>query len=111
MKRLTPQDLQGSGGSLVLVDVRSREEYDAGHLDGARHIPLSGLPARLGELPSGLPVVTYGNMFHPGSSRGEKAAAQLQELGFDVGVLEGGYPARQGAHPETLPLEEPQEST
>jgi len=40
-------------GSLVLLDVRRRAEWEASHLRGAVHIPLHELPARLGEVPDG----------------------------------------------------------
>jgi hydroxyacylglutathione hydrolase len=39
--------------SLVVLDVRSRSEWDGGHVDGAVHIPLPELPARLAEVPPG----------------------------------------------------------
>ncbi len=35
----------------LLVDVREKEEWDAGHMPGAVHIPLGEIPDRLGELP------------------------------------------------------------
>jgi len=34
----------------LLVDVRTPEEYSAGHIDGAVNIPVAELEARLGEL-------------------------------------------------------------
>ena len=34
----------------VILDVREDYEWDAGHVDGALHIPLEQLPERLGEL-------------------------------------------------------------
>jgi rhodanese-related sulfurtransferase len=37
----------------VVVDVRSRDEWDAGHLDGALHIPLPELAALVDRLPPG----------------------------------------------------------
>jgi hypothetical protein len=43
----------------VLVDVRPREEYDAGHIEGARSIPLAELERRLAELPPDTEVVAY----------------------------------------------------
>ncbi|HYF28329.1 MAG TPA: rhodanese-like domain-containing protein [Baekduia sp.] len=46
-------------GSL-LVDVRERAEWDAGHARQALHVPLGGVPARLAELEAeadGRPVV------------------------------------------------------
>lgn len=46
-------------GRATLVDVRPAEEYRAGHLPGARSIPLPELPHRIGELPRRRPVVAY----------------------------------------------------
>jgi rhodanese-related sulfurtransferase len=43
----------------VVLDVRPRSEYAAGHLPGAVHIPLEQLTDRLGELPSDREVVVY----------------------------------------------------
>jgi len=40
-------------GSLVLLDVRRRSEWQAAHIDGAVLIPLHELAARMGELPDG----------------------------------------------------------
>src|SRR5213082_3128178 len=39
-------------GDVVLVDVRPEEEFAAGHIDGARSIPLDELEQRLAELPA-----------------------------------------------------------
>ena len=36
---------------MTVLDVRRRLEWAAGHLDGALHIPLPDLPARLGDVP------------------------------------------------------------
>jgi hydroxyacylglutathione hydrolase len=38
---------------LMVLDVRRRSEWETGHIDGALHIPLHELPARLGEIPRG----------------------------------------------------------
>jgi|SRR5581483_2201186 len=46
-------------GDVILLDVRPQQEYEAGHLSGARSIPLDELPARLAELPADLLIVTY----------------------------------------------------
>jgi rhodanese-related sulfurtransferase len=43
----------------TVIDVRGAEEYAAGHLPGALHIPGDELPARLAEIPRDRPVVTY----------------------------------------------------
>ncbi len=83
----------GSGDPQVVIDVRSAEEYEAGHVPGARRIPLDQLPGRFAELPAGRPVVTYCTMRHRGDSRGERAAALLRERGFQARALDGGLPA------------------
>ena len=44
-------------GRVTLVDVRPAEEFEAGHLPGARSLPLADLPDRLRELPRARPVV------------------------------------------------------
>ncbi len=44
----------------LLLDVRSPEEFAAGHLEGALNIPVDALEARLDELgPKERPVVVY----------------------------------------------------
>jgi hydroxyacylglutathione hydrolase len=44
---------------LVVLDVRSAEEYAAGHIPGSRHIPLGHLPERLKEVPTDQPVLVH----------------------------------------------------
>ena len=46
-------------GEAVLVDVRAKQAYDAGHAKGAVSLPLSDLPSRAGELPKDKLVITY----------------------------------------------------
>jgi rhodanese-related sulfurtransferase len=46
-------------GEVVVVDVRPRLEFDAGHLPGALSIPLEELSERLGELDMNTTVVAY----------------------------------------------------
>ena len=46
-------------GDVVLVDVRPAEEYEAGHIEGARSIPIEELQSRLAELPADREVVAY----------------------------------------------------
>ncbi len=47
------QQRRVAGGGVVVLDVRRDEEWRAGHLDGAVHIPLHELPHRLPEVPPG----------------------------------------------------------
>ena len=46
-------------GDVVLVDMRPQVEYEAGHIDGARSIPLEELARLLTELPPDTEVVAY----------------------------------------------------
>jgi len=42
-----------------LVDVRQPEEYESGHLPGARLLPMAELKDRLGDLDRSKPTITY----------------------------------------------------
>ena len=77
----------------TIIDVRSPEEYAEGHVPGAVNIPMDELEQRLDEVPQDRPVVPYCNMYHPGSSRGERAAMLFQAHGYEANTLEGGFPA------------------
>ena len=46
-----------ASGQVTVVDVRAADEYAAGHLVGAVHIPLGRLEERLGELDLSRPLV------------------------------------------------------
>lgn len=46
-------------GEVVVLDVRPREEYAAGHIPGAVSIPLDELADRLGDIPADQEIVAY----------------------------------------------------
>jgi phage shock protein E len=64
----------------LLVDVRSPTEFQAGHIEGARNIPIDTLSARLGEL--GPPASTSVVVYCQSGGRSTKAAAILRDAGF-----------------------------
>lgn len=73
---------------LQVVDVRAPDEWSAGHLAGALHIPLAALPDRLAELDSTSPVVVHCK----GGGRSAIAASFLEANGFNqVANLAGGF--------------------
>jgi phage shock protein E len=88
-------DVAAEQADAVIIDVRDAAEYAAGHVPGARNIPLGALADHLDELPHDRLVLTYCNMHHPGQSRGERAAAFLSDQGFDAAALAGGFSAWQ----------------
>lgn len=65
---------------LVVVDVRTGEEYAAGHVPGAVNIPYTQLPARISELPGAASrdIVLYCTV----GMRAERAATRLREHGY-----------------------------
>jgi rhodanese-related sulfurtransferase/DNA-binding transcriptional ArsR family regulator len=77
-------------GEVTLLDVRPAEEYRAGHLPGARSIPLPELRARLGEIPRGREVVAYCR--GPYCDMASEAAAVLRTAGYHASHLDLGAP-------------------
>lgn len=63
----------------ALLDVRSREEFAAGHLEHAIHIPVHELGARIAEVPRGRVVV-----YCRSGGRSAVAAQMLREAGRQV---------------------------
>lgn len=48
-----------AGAEVVVVDVRSKEEFDQGHIPGAISIPYGEIEARYRELPRDKEIITY----------------------------------------------------
>jgi len=65
--------------SPLLLDVRKKTEFEAGHLPGARHVFLGYLPDRLDELPKDKTIVT----FCGSGQRAIIAASILRKNGFE----------------------------
>src|ERR671935_2364338 len=80
-------------GDVVLVDVRPEEEYAAGHITGARSIPLEELERRLAELPARLEVVAYCR--GPFCAYAHEAVRQLRAAGRHARRFEDGWPEWQ----------------
>jgi len=60
--RITPQELKeklDANEDVIVVDARSRKEYDSVHIPGALSIPLSEIEERHGELPQEGEIVLY----------------------------------------------------
>ena len=82
----------------IVLDVRERREWKAGHAPGSKNIPLSTLPKRMGELVANR---RYAVVCRSGS-RSRSAVAQLRSAGVDVVNVKGGMNAWRRAG---LPLE------
>jgi rhodanese-related sulfurtransferase len=77
-------------GDVVLIDVRPTEEYEAGHIDGARSIPIDELEQRLAELPPDREVVAYCR--GPFCAYAHDAVRRLQADGRPARRLQDGWP-------------------
>ncbi|HOE66531.1 MAG TPA: DsrE/DsrF/DrsH-like family protein [Candidatus Hydrogenedentes bacterium] len=72
---------------LQWIDVRTPEEAAAGHIPGAKLLPIDSLRERLGELPPGKPLGVYCAV----GLRGYVACRMLRQHGFEAYNLNGGY--------------------
>ena len=70
----------------TVIDVREPEEYTAGHVAGARLIPLRQVPAYAGELPRTEPVY----VICASGNRSATAARYLSQVGVDARSVIGG---------------------
>ena len=89
----TAQNLHGAVGrgvSPLIVDVRTTREWNAGHIEGAMHIPLGELSTRAPEIPRTRPVATICEAGY----RSALAASLLARAGIDdVATVTGGMAA------------------
>lgn len=87
----------------VFIDVRSKSEYENGHIKGALNIPLSEIDKRVSEIPMNKPIIVYCN----GSScirSGRAAVILLNNEYSNIYILTGsgiiewiekGYPTEE----------------
>jgi rhodanese-related sulfurtransferase len=87
--RVLPQDVSKRRSELHVLDVREQDEWDAGHIAEAQHIPLGALSERIGEVPQNRPIVAVCRS----GSRSDKAAKSLRAQGYDAQNLDGGVTA------------------
>jgi phage shock protein E len=95
----TAESLRGQP-NVVMLDVRTPEEYAQGHIPGVVPIPLDQVPNRLAEIPKDKTVIVT---CHSGN-RSNQAAQLLREKGYDNvhnmlgGIVEwekAGYPVEK----------------
>lgn len=91
---LTPErahELVASGGAII-VDVREQHEWDAGRINGARHIPLEHLSAQAPTLPTDTAVIFQCRL----GARSLMAAQAFRRADFDAWSMAGGLLAWSG---------------
>lgn len=82
-------------GRPLVLDVRSPEEFTAGHVPGAVNIPVDEIRRRLAELPRDRAIVAYCQV----GQRGYLATRILLQSGFNASNLGGGYQTYLLFHP------------
>jgi rhodanese-related sulfurtransferase len=85
---------------VIVVDVRPRAEYAAGHIPGARSIPAGRVARELSSLPSDVEVVAYCR--GPYCVFADDAVRRLRRRGRRARRLEDGFPEWRSA---SLPIE------
>lgn len=88
MRSVSIHDLKTAldGGDAAVVDVREPEEFAAGHVPGARLVPLGTVPAVATDLPTDRPVY----LVCQSGGRSAQAAAYLAQRGVDAVNVDGG---------------------
>lgn len=84
----------------VLVDIRTKKEWDSGHIAGSKHIPLADFSRRMTELEKfkARPVIVVCNIGQTASA----ATKQLKAAGFEqTSRLQGGITEWKG---QNLPI-------
>lgn len=80
---------------VLILDVRSREEFAEGHVGGAVNLPVEAVAAAIPSLSRDRRVVT---VCTKGGGRSQGAARSLLDAGFpEVAYLEGGWLAWRAA--------------
>jgi rhodanese-related sulfurtransferase len=69
-----------------ILDIREDDEWDAGHIDGAQHIPMMEVPGRLAEIPTDEQVLVICRS----GSRSLRVVGFLLNQGFDAVNVAGG---------------------
>nr|WP_148362773.1 rhodanese-like domain-containing protein [Bacillus sp. B-jedd] len=88
IKTLSEEEFRAGYRKAQLIDVREANEFNAGHILGARNIPLSQLKTRMKEIRPDLPVYLYCQS----GMRSGRAAQFLYRRGYkNLSQLEGGF--------------------
>lgn len=89
-----------SGDRLVVLDVRPKDEFEAGHVPGAVSVPLAELERRLKQVPKNREIVAYCR--GPYCAFAPEAVRVLNKRGYRARQLEDGFPEWSAAG---LPIE------
>ncbi|MDM5189929.1 rhodanese-like domain-containing protein [Bacillus sp. DX4.1] len=93
IKTLSEEEFRSGYRKAQLIDIREADEFNAGHILGARNIPLSQIRLRYKELRQDQPVYLYCQS----GFRTGRAAQFLKKQGYkDFYQLQGGFKSWTG---------------
>lgn len=73
----------------IWIDVRTADEFNAGHIEGAAHIPYEEIALRISEITKDKDATIH--LYCRSGNRSGIAQQILQSMGFTNAVNEGGY--------------------
>jgi rhodanese-related sulfurtransferase len=82
--------VDGALRNAVVLDVREDDEWQAGHIAGAVHVPMNEIPQRLAEEPDALSADTPVVVVCKVGGRSAQVTAWLRHHGYDAANLDGG---------------------
>jgi phage shock protein E len=85
---LTSCPLWAAENSEMIIDVRTKNEWDAGHLETAFHLPLDVFEANVAALVTNKTQVVY--LYCRSGNRSGQALQIMQHLGYSNAVNAGG---------------------
>ncbi|MCH6266646.1 MULTISPECIES: rhodanese-like domain-containing protein [Neobacillus] len=88
VKTVTEEEFRAGYRKAQLIDVREPNEFEGGHILGARNIPMSQIRMRMKEIRPDMPVYLYCQS----GMRSARAAQFLHKKGYkDLTQLQGGF--------------------
>jgi rhodanese-related sulfurtransferase len=88
VKTVKEEEFRAGYRKAQLIDVREPNEFEGGHILGARNIPMSQMKMRMKEIRTDMPVFLYDQS----GMRSARAAQFLHRRGYkDLTQLQGGF--------------------
>jgi rhodanese-related sulfurtransferase len=88
---ISPKDYEqefGESTAHLLIDVRTPEEFDSGHIQDAINISVESLPDRLKEVPGDLPIIVYCRSGNRSATAAQILVSEGYQPVYDLGGIQ-----------------------